>query len=178
MPLAIARRHLSATLLPALAGCSLALAGCGSDGSPSGPSDGTSPTAAAAMLDAGSATILYRHRDGSVPPPGYRERTLTVTPELSRLLVGDRETVLEDTTVTTELAAVEETLRRLSESDLPAVLDEGCAGGPSYRFEVRDATDTLLRGIDIVCPLERRSAGGELRTIVAPLLDQFDLDAG
>ena len=162
----------------ALAPILLLLVACGSDGTdpraPSRSADGTPPRVAAAALDAGAATIDYRYRDGSIPPPNYRERTLTVTPALSRLVVADRDTVLQDTVVETEPAAVEETLRRLSESDLPAELDDGCTGGPSHRLDVRDAAGETVRAVAVICPSNRVDAGDELRGIVAPLFAQFE----
>ena len=150
-----------------------ALAACGSD---DGDSEGGSPATAAA-LSAESARIVYLHRDGSVPPPGYRERLLTVTAESSRLVIGDRDSTLSDESVPTDLAAVESMLDRLAESDLPAVLDDGCVGGPVLELEVSDADDTLVREVRVRCPTSRRSAGTELRAIVAPLLAPFESTA-
>ena len=165
------RRSLPAA---ALVFAALGPVACGSGGTADTNPSPASQSAAAAVLDPAAATIAYVHRDGSIPPPGYRERRLTVTPESSRLEIADRQAILEEATVPTDPAAVDRTLALLAESDLPPLVDDDCVGGPSYELEVTDAAGAPVREIRIYCPLERPTADDEIRAIVAPLLEQFE----
>ena len=148
------------------------LAGCGSSGTGE-----SSSVAAAAMLEPAAATIRYRYRDSSVPPPGHRSYTLLVTPDASRVSVDEYGTVLTEAELPTDLDAVGETLRRLSESDLPESLGGGCGGSPSLTLEVSDASGASVRRAAVTPCREFADEARELREIVDPVLAPFEIDA-
>ena len=143
----------------------------------SGCSDDDSVAVAqAAMLDVSSATISYRYRDSSVPPPGHRSYTLKVDSEISELTFDAYGDLLGEQSLTTVPGSLEEVLNRLSNSDLPEKSDPGCVGGPSYTFKVSDASDVVVRRIRIVpCGSEDDEILAELQSIVEPVLAPFDL---
>lgn len=131
--------------------------------------------AQAAMLDASSATVTYRYLDSSIPPPGHRSYTLLVDAESAVLTFDAYGEILGEQMQTTDIERLDDVLNRLSMSDLPDVTDQGCVGGPSYTLEVADASDSVLRRIFITPCDSDDAAVTELRTIIEPVLETFDL---
>jgi len=143
-----------------------------------GCSNSDSPTAAsAAMLDASAARINYRFLDSSVPPPNHRSYTLQIDPESSVLTFDAYGENLGEQVQPTDTDKVDEVLNRLSMSDLPAVIDKDCVGGPTLTLKVSDASNVEVRSIRIApCDDEDRAAVAELKTIIEPVLSLFNLE--
>lgn len=161
---------------------SVTLPACSSDND---TVDTTSSELDSSMLDANTATVVYRFVDSSVPPQFHRSFSITSDANTSRFTIDSYGDILDDASMATDFDALSLVLTRLEQSNLPAEIgfsdsDGACAGGVSAFFSLYQLSDleTVVRSIAVYqcSSAEAELAMPELRNIIDPVLEPFDVD--
>jgi len=158
-----------------LAVVAVALSACSSDGDAGNTNN--------AALDANSATVEYSFVDSSVPPEFHRSFTITSDANTSRLTIDSYGNILDDANMATNFDALSLVLTRLEQSDLSGRIgfSTNCVGGRSSFLSLYRSSDlqTPVRSIGAYeCDsAEAKEAMPELRNIIDPVLEPFDVES-
>jgi len=170
-------QRLSLMLISSLV--AVTLSACGSDSSP----DSTDQSKLdSSMLDANSATVVYRYSDSSVPPEFHRSFRITSDANTSRLTIDSYGDILDDASMATDFDALSLVLTRLEQSELPEKTgfeDNTCNGGTGAFIGLYHSSDlqTPVRSIDIYkcASADADQAMKDARAIIDPVLEPFDV---
>lgn len=134
------------------------------------------------MLDANTATVVYRFLDSSLPPEFHRSYEITSDANTSSLTIDSYGDILDSASMATDFDALSLVLTKFEQSELAERIgfsNNGCVGGRSSFLTLYQSSDleTPVRSVGVYeCDSEEAPAAMlELRNIIDPVLEPFDV---